>query len=133
MTDRSKNFIDDHRWDLAKHFLDRADHAANMFRGFLFSAATAGIGFIMYVREDELRSHLLPLILLGVAAGLVAVSWDIQKGKAIRRFEALRDGEAHYEKEGYISNYILDRIVGLFITVAVFSEIVIAVNEVANN
>ena len=31
------------------------------------------------------------MVLFTMAAGCVVVRWDIQKGKAIKRFEALRD------------------------------------------
>jgi hypothetical protein len=129
VSDPSKRFIEDNRWPLAKQFLDRADLAANIVRGFLFSAATAGIGFIAYERHGTtLRSHLLPLILLGLSAAFVFVSWDIQKKKAINRFKALRDGKPHYDTKPspwLLKNYILDRGAAVLIALGVILEIAI--------
>lgn len=107
----AKQFTDENRWPLAKQYLDRADHSANIIRGFLFSAATGAIGFIVHEAQPRmLHLHLLPLILLGGGAALVVFSWDIQKGKAKRRFDALRDGEDFPTERWH--NYILDRISG---------------------
>ena len=87
-------FIEANRWNLAKLHRDRSDFAANIFRGALFSAATAGMGFIAYGRTGaDLRAHVVPLLLLGIGWGLTLLSWDIQKGKAVRKYDALHDGD----------------------------------------
>jgi hypothetical protein len=87
------------RWNLAKLYRDRADHSANIIRGALFSAATAIIGFIAYGKTGaELRAHTVPLILLGLGWSMTLFSWDIQKGKAIRKFDALRDGNLDHDQ-----------------------------------
>jgi hypothetical protein len=102
---------DKNRWNLARSNLDRAGHSADIIRGLLFSAAAASIGFIAYDKYGaDLRTHAVPLLLLSVGVALTYISWDIQKGKSIQRFEALRDGNFDYDKTSYVPNYILDRI-----------------------
>lgn len=128
-----KKFIDQNRWSLAKQFLDRSDHAADIIRGILFTAATAAIGFISHQRQGAaLQSHLVPICLLGAAAILIFISWDIQKGKAIKRYEALRDGKQDYEPKDtrpwYMNNYGLDRIAFGLICLGVIWEIVISLH-----
>jgi hypothetical protein len=132
MDDTSKKkFIDDNRWSLAKQFRDRADFAANIVRSLLFSAAAAGIGFIAHGYQGEaLRHHLLSLALFGIGAALVLISWDIQKGKAAKRFDALLDGKPHYDDYVRAScwyyrvwHYVLDRFAAGLIALGVISEI----------
>jgi hypothetical protein len=74
MDEVSKKFIEDNRWPLAQQFLDRAGHAANTVRGLLFSAAAAGIGFVVYDKHSTaLLAHVAPLILLGLGAALTSL------------------------------------------------------------
>jgi hypothetical protein len=64
------SFLKDHRWELAKAHLDRADQSANLIRGLLFAAAGAAIGFILHQDRNALGWHVLPLILFAIAAGV---------------------------------------------------------------
>jgi hypothetical protein len=128
MNDALEKFVEKNRWALAKNYLDRADHSGLILRGLLFTAATAAIGFIVHENHGaELRSHLLPLIWFGLGAALVFFSWDIQKGKALGKFNILRDGRTPFgpEPPWHKRNYILDRIAGGLIGIGVVWEIAI--------
>jgi hypothetical protein len=121
-----------YQWSLAKSNLDRAAHSADILRGLLFSAAAAGIGFVVYGRQGiDLRIHVIPLVLLGLGAALVYVSWDIQKGKSIGRFEALRDGRYDYDRLSVPRNYVLDRIAATAIASGAMIEIAVRMYQPA--
>jgi hypothetical protein len=51
MDDTKQPFIKPNRWPPARSFLDRADHAAHVTRGLLFSAAIASVRFIVHRKE----------------------------------------------------------------------------------
>jgi hypothetical protein len=63
--------------------------------------------------------------LLGIGAALTFLSWDIQKGKSIQRFKALRDGNLDYDKPSHMPNYIIDRIAAVTIAIGAAIEIAI--------
>ena len=81
-SDDSTRFLETHRWDLAKAHLDRADQSGNLIRGLLFAGAGAAIGFILHRNQNTLAWHLLPLLLMLIACGLIFWSWDQQKKKS---------------------------------------------------
>jgi hypothetical protein len=90
-------FLDEHRWDLCKSFLDRADRSADVMRALLFTASSAGVGFSLHQTEPDSKCHLISVALFAVAVAVVFWSWDLQKRKARERFKLIRDeGVAAY-------------------------------------
>jgi hypothetical protein len=133
MDDTNDLFVKDNRWNFAKLYRDRADYSANILRGALFTASTAMIGFIVANKTGaDLRAHVVPLSLVGFGWALTLVSWDIQKGKAIRRYDALRGIESRLPTTGRIRarlanlpNYKIDRIAAWAIGIGGAIEIII--------
>lgn len=124
--DTNDTFVKDNRWKFAKLYRDRADYSANILRGALFTASTALIGFIVANKTGaDLRAHVVPLSLVGFGWALTLVSWDIQKGKAIRRYDAVRRGEARSAMSRHLPNYIIDRIAAWAIGIGGSIEILI--------
>jgi hypothetical protein len=59
-------------------------------RSLLFTASAGAIGFVLQQQTGKpLGWHLVPRVLFTAAAVTVFLSWDVQKKKARRRFEAL--------------------------------------------
>jgi hypothetical protein len=96
-TPMPRSFLDDHRWDLCKSFLERADRSADVSRSLLFTASAAGTGFSILQMGDGSRYHLVAAALFAFAVAVLYLSWDRQKLKARERFRLLRDeGVAAY-------------------------------------
>jgi DMSO/TMAO reductase YedYZ heme-binding membrane subunit len=123
-------------WPLALSYLKRADDAANYLRALLFTLSSAAIAYLVIELKDKLIcGYAVALISFALAIALIVISWDVQKKKAGRRFEALRDfGYSNYlqvndeiRKSAFIKNHVLDRsayIVILFgIVVAIITKI----------
>ena len=85
------------RWQLAADFRKRADQSADFLRALLFALSSASVA---YVANQDLQQftalHALSFVCLSVAIVLLVLSWNLQKSKSIRRYEALRD--EGYEK-----------------------------------
>ena len=93
-----ETFLESHRWDLCKAFLERADRSAELLRGLTLSIATAGLGYALHERSGGGSAfHVVSAILFGGAVALTYISWDLQKRKARKRFKvALEEGTAAY-------------------------------------
>ena len=127
MDDERKRFLEANRWALAKSYLDRSDHSANILRGLLFTAASASIGFVINeIKGIESFPHAIPLGFFLAAAIYTFFSWEVQKRKAIGRFTALAmNNFARYEDYKKIENYKIDRRAGLLIVIGIFLELII--------
>jgi hypothetical protein len=82
-------------------------------RALLFAAGGAGVGFSLNQIDDDSKLHIVPAAIFAIAIVLVYWSWDLQKGKARKRFELVRDeGMAAYiaNEKKIASNSFLDRI-----------------------
>jgi hypothetical protein len=124
-----RSFLDDHRWDLCKSFLERADRSADVSRSLLFTASAAGTGFSILQMGDGSRYHLVAAALFAFAVAVLYLSWDRQKLKARERFRLLRDeGVAAYvENEKKVpSNRRLDWMAFCSLVIAVIIEGVLA-------
>jgi hypothetical protein len=125
-SDDTTPFLETHQWDLAKAHLDRADQSGNLIRGLLFAGAGAAIGFILHRNQNALAWHLLPLLLMLVACGLIFWSWDQQKKKARHRFDLLMAGQLKaFQEYKPTKNYIIDRIAAALIGPGVFAELIL--------
>jgi hypothetical protein len=106
-------FLEDHRWELCKAYLERADKSGELLRALLFAAGSAGVGFSL--RQSAIgnaKCHIFAAALFGIGVGVVFWSWDLQKRKARDRFTTVRDKgvEAYLANERTIqSNRALDR------------------------
>jgi hypothetical protein len=99
MDDTDDPFVKENRWNFTKLYRERADYSANILRGALFTASTAMIGFIVANKTGaDLRAHVVPLILLGFGWAMTLFSWDLQKGKAVRKYDALFAGDLQFDK-----------------------------------
>jgi hypothetical protein len=65
-----------------------------------------------------------PLVFLAVAAIFVLLSWDLQKGKAIKRFRALRakDLDAYFALDDGNPSYGLDRYAAVLLVIGIILE-----------
>jgi hypothetical protein len=109
----AKSFLEEHRWDLCKSFLERSDKSAEISRALLFTASGAGVAFAIQQIEAGERGHLIAAIIFAAAIVVLYWSWDRQKVKARKRFTLLRDAgiDAYLEYEIEApSNRTLDRI-----------------------
>ena len=107
-----------HLWNLALSYLKRADDSANYLRALLFTLCAAAIAYLTTELKDELiYGFVIALVSFAAAIALIVISWDIQKLKAGRRFEALRDfGFSKYQEVNreiqnstFQKNYVIDR------------------------
>ena len=120
-----ESFLDKHRWEFCKVFLERADKSADLLRALLFAAGGAGVGFSLNQIDDDSKSHILPAAIFGIAVVCVYWSWDLQKRKARKRFELVRDeGMAAYlaNEKNIAKNRFLDNIAAGFIVLAALLE-----------
>jgi hypothetical protein len=127
MDDELKKFLEANRWALAKSYLDRSDHSANILRGLLFTAAIASIGFVLNeIKGIESFAHAIPLGFFLAAAACAFLSWDLQKRKSIGRFKALSmNNLAGYERYKKFRNDKIDRFAGMLIAVGIVLELII--------
>jgi hypothetical protein len=126
MNSEEIEFFKKYRWEMAKSYLDRSDQAANLLRGLLFTAAAAAMGLILQKATGGLKWHALSLSLFVAATCIIFYSWDLQKSKAIGRFNALAKNDlAEYERYKSRPNFILDRWAGVLILFGVVSEIIL--------
>ena len=104
-------FVLEYRMELALAYLKRSDESATVFRTVVFTACSAAIVFIVSKYDKGIAPHMPALVFLAVAAIFVLLSWDLQKGKAIKRFRALRakDLDAYFALDDGNPNYGLDR------------------------
>ena len=120
-----ESFLDQHRWDFCKAFLERADKSADLLRALLFAAGGAGVGFSLNQIDEDSKLHTLPAAIFAIAVGVVYCSWDRQKRKAKQRFELVRDeGMAAYlaNEKKIASNRLLDNFAFASIVFAVILE-----------
>jgi hypothetical protein len=69
------------------------------------------------------RAHLASLLSFGFAALLTLYSWDLQKRKAVIRFQSLRNGNLdRYLTLDYRHNYLVDRLAAFFLAFGVAIE-----------
>ena len=126
MNSEEIEFFKKYRWELAKSYLDRSDQAANLLRGLLFTAAVAAMGLILQQQKAALKWHALSLGLFVVATCIIFISWDLQKKKAIGRFNALAKNDlAEYERYKSRPNFMLDRCAGVLILSGVVLETIL--------
>jgi hypothetical protein len=121
----AKSFLEEHRWDLCKSFLERSDKSAEISRALLFAASGAGVAFAIQQIEAGERSHVITSAIFAAAIGVLYWSWDRQKVKARKRFTLLRDGgiDAYLEYEDEApSNRMLDWIAFLLLLIAASVE-----------
>ncbi|MDP1730887.1 MAG: hypothetical protein Q8L54_06840 [Devosia sp.] len=106
---------------LIEAFLKRAQTAADQLRALLFAFSAGAMAFVL--NQPVTNGRLWSVAFLGLALITLTWSWDIQKAKALTRFNVLRDkGMQEYlslEKsyETRKQNYLLDRAVYLFILI----------------
>jgi hypothetical protein len=121
----AKSFLEEHRWDLCKSFLERADKSADISRVLLFTASGAGVAFAIQQIEGDERGHLIAASFFAVAIFMLYLSWDRQKVKARKRFTLLRDEgvNAYLENEKETrSNRGLDWIAFILLAIGAFIE-----------
>jgi hypothetical protein len=86
------SFLEEHRWELCKAFLERADKAGETLRALLFAAGGAGIGFSLHqAANGGSKWNVLGAVIFAISIAIVYWSWDLQKRKAVQRFELVRD------------------------------------------
>jgi hypothetical protein len=120
-----ESFLDQHRWDFCKAFLERADKSADLLRALLFAAGGAGVGFSLNQIDEDSKLHILPAAIFAIAIVVVYGSWDLQKRKARKRFELVRDeGMAAYlaNEKNTASNRFLDTTAAVLLVLAVILE-----------
>jgi len=121
----AKSFLEEHRWDLCKSFLERADRSADISRALLFTASGAGVAFAIQQIEADERGHLIAAIFFAASIVMLSWSWDPQKVKARKRFTLLRDEgvNAYLENENEVaSNRRLDWIAFLLLAIGASIE-----------
>lgn len=121
----AKSFLEEHRWDLCKSFLDRADKSSDISRALLFTASGAGVAFAIQQIEGDERGHLIAAFFFAAAIVMLYWSWDRQKVKARKRFTLLRDEgvNAYLENEKEArSNRGLDWIAFILLAIGAFIE-----------
>lgn len=121
----AKSFLEEHRWDLCKSFLERADTSADISRALLFTASGAGVAFAIQQIEADERGHLIAAIFFAASIVMLYWSWDRQKVKARKRFTLLRDEgvNAYLENENEVaSNRRLDWIAFLLLAIGASIE-----------
>lgn len=110
-------------------FLERADKSAELLRSILFAAGSAGLWFVLQsAKPSELKWHSMSAVAFLAVIITVYWSWDLQKRKARRRYEILRDEGvvAYVENENVISsNRRLDLFAFLFLLVAALIEVLL--------
>jgi hypothetical protein len=72
--------LEDHRWELCKAFLERADKSGELLRALLFAAGSAGVAFALQ-QIARSRWHFVAAALFAVGVIIVFWSWDLQKRK----------------------------------------------------
>jgi hypothetical protein len=103
---------EDQRWEVRKLFLARSDHAADFTRAVLFTAAGAGMGFVLQQQPQAISLgcwRTLSVLLFGTAAGLIFVSWDSQKRKASKAFKENKTSVRDFRmpaKTGFRINFL---------------------------
>jgi hypothetical protein len=117
-------FVLEYRMELALAYLKRSDESATVFRTVVFTACSAAIVFIVSKYDKGIAPHLPALVFLAVAAIFVLLSWDLQKGKAIKRFRALRakDLDAYFALDDGNPNYGLDRYAAVLLVIGIILE-----------
>jgi hypothetical protein len=117
-----KEFLSANRKEFALAYLARADEAGTAFRALIFSANLAAIGFV-FAHGGATRAHLASLLSFGFAALLLVYSWDMQKQKAIIRFQSLRYADLEtYLAQDSRANYSIDRLAAFFLAVGIAIE-----------
>jgi L-lactate permease len=87
-----KSFLENHRWELCKAYLERADKSGELLRALLFAVGSAGTGFCLrQSATGNAKCHIFAAALFGLGVGVVFWSWDLQKRKARDRFTTVRD------------------------------------------
>jgi hypothetical protein len=121
-SESEREFVSANRKEFALAYLARADEAGTAVRALVFSANLAAIGFVV-AHSGATRAHLASLLSFGFAALLTLYSWDLQKRKAIMRFQSLRNGDLDtYLAQDYRHNSSVDRLAALFLAVGVAIE-----------
>ena len=122
ISESAKEFVSENRKEFALAYLARADEAGTALRALIFSANLAAIGFV-FAHSGATRAHLASLLSFGFAALLTLYSWDMQKRKAITRFESLRNGNLEaYLAQDNRRNYSIDRLAAFFLVVGIAIE-----------
>jgi hypothetical protein len=118
----AKEFLSANRRELALAFLARADEAGTAFRALIFGANLAAIGFV-FAHSGATRFHLASLLSFGFSALLILYSWDMQKSKALTRFQSLQTGDLEtYLAQDRRPNYSIDRLAAFFLAVGIAIE-----------
>jgi hypothetical protein len=133
------SFLEAHRWELCKAFLERADKAGETLRVLLFTTDGAGIGFSLHqATNDGSKWHILAAVFFAISIVVVYWSWDLQKRKAVQRFQLVRDkgisaylAWEHEEtiegvQQEYESNKSMDSIAAVILGLAVIFEGILA-------
>jgi len=124
-SESERDFVSANRREFALAYLARADEAGTAFRALIFSANLAAIGFVV-AHSGATRAHLASLLSFAFAALLTLYSWDLQKRKAIIRFQSLRNGDFdRHLAQDYRHNYLIDRLAAFFLAVGVAIEFAI--------
>lgn len=118
----AKEFLTANRKEFALAYLARADDAGTAFKALIFSANLAAIGFV-FAHSGATRFHLASLLSFGFAALLILYSWDMQKDKAITRFNGLQNGDLEtYLAQDTRRHYSIDRLAAFFLVVGIAIE-----------
>jgi hypothetical protein len=121
-SESEREFVSANRKEFALAYLARADEAGTAVRALVFSANLAAIGFVV-AYSGATRAHLASLLSFGFAALLTLYGWDLQKRKAIMRFQSLRKGDLDtYLAQDYRHNYLIDRLAAFFLAAGVAIE-----------
>jgi hypothetical protein len=124
-SENAKEFVSANRKDFALAYLARADDAGTVFRALVFSASLAAIGFVL-AHSGATRPHFASLLSFGFAALLTLYSWDLQKRKAIMRFQSLQNGDLDtYLAQDNRRHHSTDRLAAFFLALGVAIELAV--------
>ena len=122
-------FLRSHRLELALAYLQRADQSADRIRAMTLAIATAAFGFIIHQYNGNLVPHFTGLVVFSLAIALTFISWNMQKAKAIKRFDALKDDDlCKYRCQRLLRNHRMDWAASFFVVVGFGSELLTRVH-----
>ena len=89
----------------------------------ILTISTAAVGFILHEQKGNTGQHIWSLLAFVTAIGVTFLSWNIQKAKAIRRFDALSRGDiCTFERQDLIRNQVIDWFAAFVLFVGILCE-----------